>query len=133
MTIPASDLLTRLQALLAERDKWVLVSVVKKWDAEHKVFDLMPEIVAALSQQQEMQMPKRKATDDVVLRVIAAVFPDAPALARAAFDEAHILSTATGLIELLRSERDAALIKLADLEAQIQRVRAELANVGERE
>ena len=54
MTIPASDLLTRLRALLAERDKWVLVSVAKKWDAEHKVFDLMPEIAAALSQQQEM-------------------------------------------------------------------------------
>ena len=107
MTIPASDLLTRLQALLAERDKWVLVSVVKKWDAEHKVFDLMPEIVAALSQQQEMQQ---------------AVTQSAREIRRL---EKHV--------EELRAERDAALIKLATLEQQIQRVRAELATVGERE
>lgn len=49
-------------------------------------------------------MAKRAATDQTVRGFIAAVFPDAPELALLAFDEEHVLKTAT---ELLRGHQQA--------------------------
>mgnify|MGYP001579529263 CR=1 FL=1 len=45
---------------------------------------------------------KKAASDEEVQAFIAAVFPDAPALARAAFDERYVLTEATRLITDLR-------------------------------
>ena len=55
-------------------------------------------------------MAKRAATDQTVRGFLAAVFPDAPELALLAFDEEHVLKTAT---ELLRG-RQQALLDAAD-------------------
>ncbi len=47
---------------------------------------------------------KRDATDAVVRAFIEAVFPEAPALALAAFDEHHVLVTATDLLRRQRGQ-----------------------------
>lgn len=52
-----------------------------------------------------MSSPREKpARDSDVLAFIAAVFPDAPELARLSFDEGHVLRTATSQLALLRDE-----------------------------
>ena len=56
-------------------------------------------------------MSKRHATDTVVQAFMAAVFPGFDALATAAFDEAHILKTATDELGRLRTE-NARLAKI---------------------
>lgn len=67
---------------------------------------------------------KRHATDAVIDAFIEAVFPDAPALARVSFDEAHVLRTATEAIAALRhqlAEKDAAIAKLQHENADLLR------------
>lgn len=46
---------------------------------------------------------KKKAPDQVVMDFMAAVFPGAPELAIASFDEEHVLRTATETITALRA------------------------------
>jgi hypothetical protein len=53
-----------------------------------------------------MTRQRTEAPDEVVLAFIAAVFPEAPDLARLAFDEAHVLKTATAELIALRKQRD---------------------------
>ena len=53
---------------------------------------------------------KQKASDEDVNAFMRAVFPAAPDLAIAAFDEAHVLRTATQVIATLREERDKAIV-----------------------
>ena len=48
-------------------------------------------------------MAKRAASNQEIEDFITAVFPEAPQLAMAAFDEAHTLRTATTLITNLRA------------------------------
>jgi len=63
-------------------------------------------------------MAKRNATQAAVDAFIAAVYPDAPALAAAAFDEETVLTEATRLIVEGRAQR----------ERDAQKCRARVAN-----
>ena len=53
---------------------------------------------------------KRKATDDDVHAFMAAIYPEGPALATAAFDEATVLREATRLIMALRAVQAEAFV-----------------------
>ena len=51
---------------------------------------------------EDTSMTRHAATEEDVKAFIAAVFPDAPSLAMVAYDEQHVLRTATALIQDLR-------------------------------
>jgi len=63
-------------------------------------------------------MAKRNATQAAVDAFIAAVYPDAPALAAAAFDEETVLTEATRLIVEGRAQRERDAQKCREREKQ---------------
>lgn len=73
-------------------------------------------------------MAKKAATDAEVRAFIEAVFPDAPDLAMAAFDEAHVLRTATALINDLRALADQGQ-RAEESPSEIERLRSEHAEM----
>ena len=61
-------------------------------------------------------------TPNYILRFMAAVFPEAPKLALASFDEKHAIETATEIIVTLRAQRDELLAATSRCLAHFERI-----------